>query len=109
MDEMTPICQKKDLPLGSSTTCRPESLEPPFGLSNAPGTFCRALGLVLRGLSWKSVVSFLDDIVILGRSFEDHMKNMEQVLSRFRDFKLKLKPSKCELLKRDIICSGSQG
>ena len=29
-----------------------------FGLSNAPGTFCRALGLVLRGLSWESVVSF---------------------------------------------------
>ena len=51
----------------------------PFGLSNAPGTFCRALGLVLRGLSWESVVSFLDDIIIL-RSFEDHMKNMEQVL-----------------------------
>ena len=77
-----------------------------FGLSNAPGTFCRALALVLRGLSWESVVSFLDDIVILGRSFEDHMKNMEQVLSRFRDFKLKLKPSKCELLKRDIIFLG---
>ena len=52
------------------------------------------------------MVSFLDDIVILGRSFEDHMKNMEQVLSRFRDFKLKLKPSKCELLKRDIIFLG---
>ena len=29
-----------------------------FGLSNAPGTFCRAFGLVLRGLSWESVVSF---------------------------------------------------
>ena len=29
------------------------------------------------------------------------MENMEQVLSRFRDFKLKLKQSKCELLKRD--------
>ena len=46
------------------------------------------------------MIYFLDDIVILGRSFEDHMKNMEQVLSRFQDFKLKLK---CELLKRDII------
>ena len=78
----------------------------PFGLSNAPGTFCRALGLVLRGLSWESVVSFLDDIVIFVRSFEDHMKNMEQMLSRFRDFKLKLKPRKCELLKRDIIFLG---
>ena len=52
---------------------------------------------------------FLDDIVILGRSFEDHMKNMEQVLSRFRDFKLKLKPSKCELLKRNIIFLGHKG
>ena len=77
-----------------------------FGISNAPGTLCRALGLVLRGLAWKSVVSFLDDIVILGRSFEDHMKNMEQLLSRFQDFKLKLKPSKCELVKRDIIFLG---
>ena len=37
------------------------------------------------------------------------MKNMEQVLSQFRDFKLKLKPSKCEFLKRDINFSGSQG
>ena len=78
----------------------------PFRLSNAPGIFCRALGLVLRGLSWQSVVSFLNDIVILGRGFEDHMKNMVQVLSRFRDFKQKLKPSKCELLKRDIIFLG---
>ena len=50
---------------------------------------------------------FLDDIVILGRSFEDHIKNMEQVLSRFRDFKLTLKPGKCGLLKRHNF-SGSQ-
>ena len=66
----------------------------PFGLSIAPGTFCRALGLVLRGLSWESVVSFLYDIVIWGRGFEDHMENMEQLLGRFKDVKLRLKPSK---------------
>ena len=81
----------------------------PFGLSNAPVTFCIALALVLMGLSWESVVYFLDDIVILGRDFEDHIKNMEKVLSRFRDFKLKLKPSKCELLKERHNFSGSQG
>ena len=28
MDVLTPICQMKDLPLGGSTTCRRESLEP---------------------------------------------------------------------------------
>ena len=26
MDELTPVCQMKDLPLGGSTTCRRESL-----------------------------------------------------------------------------------
>ena len=30
----------------------------PFGLSNVTGTFWRALVLVMRGLSWESVVSF---------------------------------------------------
>ena len=28
MDDLTPICQMKDLPLGGSTTCMRESLEP---------------------------------------------------------------------------------
>ena len=32
-----------------------------FGLSHAPGTFCKALGVVLF---WESVVCFLDDIVV---------------------------------------------
>ena len=36
------------------------------------------------------------------------MKNMEQVLSWFRDLRLKLKLSKCEVLRRDTFC-GSQG
>ena len=45
--------------------------------------------------------SFLNGIGILGRGFEDHTKIMEQVLSQFRD--LKLKTSKCELLNRYII------
>ena len=30
-----------------------------FGLLNGPGMLCRALVLVLRGLSWESVVFFM--------------------------------------------------
>ena len=52
------------------------------------------------------MVLFFDNIVLLGRGFEGHMKNMEQVLSQFMDIELKLKPSKCELLKRDIFFLG---
>ena len=51
----------------------------------------------------------LDDIVILVGGFEENMKNMEQVLSRFRVFKVKLQPSKCELFNRDIPFFESPG
>ena len=32
----------------------------PFGLCNAQAIFSRSISLVLRGLSWKSVISFLE-------------------------------------------------
>ena len=38
-------------------------------LFNRMLTFGRALGLVLRDLSWESVVPFLDDIVIFWDEF----------------------------------------
>ena len=39
----------------------------PFGLCNAPATFSRAMSLVLRGLSWSTVIAFLDDVIVLDR------------------------------------------
>ena len=73
-----------------------------FGLCNAPATFSRAMDLILRGLNWEVVLAFLDDVVVLGKSFEDHMNNLRDVLRRFRSFRLKLKPRKCELFRRQV-------
>ena len=42
---------------------------------------------------------YLDDIIVLGKSFENGLGNLRNVLHRFRDFNLKLKPKKCELFK----------
>ena len=55
----------------------------PFELCNAPATVSRSISLVLRGLSWKSVIAFLDDVVVLGRDFDSHMVNLSDVLRRF--------------------------
>jgi len=41
----------------------------PFGLCNAPATFQRVMHLVLRGMVWKKLLVYLDDVVILGSSF----------------------------------------
>ena len=74
----------------------------PFGLVNSPSLYSRALSLVLRGLSWKSVLAYLDDICVLGKSVDDHLTNLKHVLKRFRQYGLKLKPTKCDLFQTEI-------
>lgn len=67
----------------------------PFGLSNAPSTYQRGMELVLRGLQWVTLLIFLDDVSITGKTFKEHLNNVGEVLSRFREFELKLNPTKC--------------
>ena len=78
----------------------------PFGLSNAPATFQRLMDLVLAGLQWSHCLVYLDDVIVLGRSFEDHLSNLCLVFQRFRNAHLKIKPSKCELLKKEVCFLG---
>ena len=58
--------------------------------------------LVLRGLTWRQVLAYLDDIIILGKSFEDHLENLEMVFERFRSYNLKLKPKKCVFFRKEV-------
>ena len=74
----------------------------PFGLTNSPATFGRVMQLVLRGLTWQSALSFLDDVLVIGKTVEDHLVNLRLVLSRFREYKLKLKPRKCVFFEKTV-------
>ena len=67
----------------------------PFGLCNAPATFQRLMDLVLAGLQWSDCLVYLDDVVMFGRTFEEHLCNLSSVLQRMREAGLRLKPSKC--------------
>ena len=73
-----------------------------FGLCNAPATYARVISLVLRGLTWRVVLAFLDDILVLGRDFGDHLANLRVVFERFRTYGLKLKPRKCDLFRKKV-------
>ena len=79
-----------------------------FGLCNAPATFSRAMDLILRGLTWEVALAFLDDVVVLGKDFPDHVRNLQSVLQRFSDFHLKLKPKKCELFQQQVEFLGRE-
>lgn len=74
----------------------------PFGLCNAPATFQRLMGVVLGDLSFDILLIYLDDIIIFSQDFDTHCERLETVLSRLRQHGLKLKPSKCFLLKAEV-------
>ena len=78
----------------------------PFGLSNAPATFQRLMDLILAGLQWSHCLVYLDDVIILGKTFHDHLSHLEIVFQRLRQAGLKIKPQKCALMKREVSFLG---
>ena len=75
----------------------------PFGLCNAPATFQRLMDRVLGGLKWSSCLVYFDDIIVVGRTFKDHLHHLSKVLAQLRGAGLKLKPTKCSLSTTDCI------
>ena len=69
----------------------------PFGLCNAPSTFERLMDYVLAGLRWETLLVYLDDVIVFGRTVKESIDRLKEDLTSFRNDGLKLKPSKCNL------------
>ncbi|CAK1585606.1 unnamed protein product [Parnassius mnemosyne] len=78
----------------------------PLGLCNAPALFEKLMELVLTGLIGDACLVYLDDIIIVGRTFEEHLQNLERVLMKIQSANLKLSPKKCSLFKRQVSFLG---
>ncbi|GFU04368.1 retrovirus-related Pol polyprotein from transposon 17.6 [Trichonephila clavipes] len=75
----------------------------PFGLCNAPATFERLMETVLKGLTFEACLIYLDDVIIGGRTFEEHLQNIRKVLSKLSDANLKLNPSRnAEFFQKEV-------
>ena len=74
----------------------------PFGLCNAPATFQRLMEAVLAGLARNVCVVYLDDILVMGATFAEHLVNLSRVLTRLREAGLRLKPTKCHLVQEQV-------
>ena len=74
----------------------------PFGLCNAPATFQRLMDSVLAGLQWLSCLLYVDDVVIPGKSFKEHLSNLCNVLSCIRSANLRIHPSKCAVVRKKV-------
>ena len=78
----------------------------PFGLTSAPATFQRLMEKVLHGLPWRTLLLYLDDIIVMAPDFQSHLSRLREVLDRLRGARLKLKLSKCDLFQQEVCYLG---
>ena len=74
----------------------------PFGLTSAPATFQRLMEQVMRGLHWKTLLLYLDAVIVVSPTFESQLDRLAVVFERLGAANLKLKPSKCELFQERV-------
>ena len=74
----------------------------PFGLTNAPATFHRLMGSCLGELHLNWCIMYLDDIIVLSRTPEEHLYMLNAVFNKLKATGFKLKPFRCDLFKQQM-------
>jgi len=67
----------------------------PFGLTSVPNTFMHLMTIVIKTLIRKSVVVYLDDILVFSNSKDEHMVHLRWVLDILSRDKLYVNLEKC--------------
>jgi len=67
----------------------------PFSLTNAPQTMCRLMDLVIPYQLKLNVLVYLDDLLVLSNSFEDHLLYLSEVATQLRKAGLTINPHVC--------------
>ena len=78
----------------------------PFGLKNAGATFQRFIDSILANVP--NVFIYLDDILIASETEDQHIADVDRVLSLLAENNLRLSVDKCELFKDSLIFLGYQ-
>ena len=74
----------------------------PFGLCNGPASYSRLIQLALSGIPTTWALPYLDDIIVISRTVQEHFRNLEAILLVHRRAGLKLQPSKCFLFQLEV-------
>ena len=82
----------------------------PFGLMNAPSVFQRLMQRVLMELNPEEgpdfVSVYIDDVLIFSRTLTEHLQHLKLVIGRLLEAGLKLQPSKCHFVRKEVVYLG---
>ena len=72
----------------------------PFGLNCAPAIFQKIIDQTVAGIP--GVVSYLDDLVVTGKTDQEHIANLKKALDRLKTTGFRLKMEKCEFFQAEV-------
>lgn len=74
----------------------------PFGARNSPAFFQATMNRIFMEGLFKRCIVYVDDILVFGKSRQEHDENLEWVLEKCKAFNVKLKLSKCKFAQREV-------
>ena len=91
----------------------------PFGLRGAGYSFQRLMSTILGKSNFMEALCYLDDILVWGRNWREHMVRLRSVLQKVKSAGLALSPSKCKfavdeveylgcIVKNGMLCLSEQ-
>jgi hypothetical protein len=76
----------------------------PFGLVNAPATFCKIIKKVLKNLNHSN--SFINNILVYTVTLPKHINALYKLFTKLKKSRLNAKPSKCFICFKKLKCLG---
>ena len=78
----------------------------PMGLTNSAATFQRFMQRCFTEELFDILLIYLDDLLVFSKSFEEHLLNLDKVLTIITKRGLKLKKEKCNFFQKEISYLG---
>jgi len=78
----------------------------PFGLCNVLATFQHLIETAFEGLTRKQCSVYLDDILVISSTWEEHLQNLQLVFERLKQAGLWLKLEKCAFAQQNVTYLG---
>lgn len=74
----------------------------PQGITGAPATFQRLMEKAVGDMNLLQVLVYLDDLIVFGRTLEEHEERLLKVLDRLREVGLKISLDKCQFCQTKV-------
>ena len=72
----------------------------PFSIASTPALFQKIMDTILQGIP--GIICYLDDILVMGKNDEEHLRNLEEVLKQLQHNGLRVKSKKCKFMQPSV-------